>query len=269
MLGDGIGHVLATSTGQVWVGYFDEGIYGNYGWGRTDSEEPVGAYGIVRFSPDLEPDWHYPKYTGVGPWDAISDCYALNVDDTSAWACYDSDFPIVRIRDGAVTGWHNDIKGASALAVAGICVALFGGYGPDYDRLALAELGAERVGDRGGRRTMGRRVLDVRPLRVPAYARLWAAGWASAAGSQLTAVVVPLEIYGFSGSSAYVGLASLTGLVPMVVAALWGGALANTVDRRRMLLVTSAGIGVTSILLWAQAAAGLKSVAALLLIAVQ
>lgn len=84
MLGDGIGHVLATSTGQVWVGYFDEGIYGNYGWGRTDSEEPVGAYGIVRFSPDLEPDWHYPKYTGVGPWDAISDCYALNVDDTSA-----------------------------------------------------------------------------------------------------------------------------------------------------------------------------------------
>ena len=65
------------------------------------------------------------------------------------------------------------------------------------------------------------------------------------------------------------GLASLTGLVPMVVAALWGGALADTVDRRRMLLVTSAGIGVTSILLWAQAAAGLKSVAALLLIAVQ
>ena len=117
---------------------------------------------------------------------------------------------------------------------------------------------------------MGRRVLDVRPLRVPAYARLWAAGWVTAVGSQLTAVVVALEVYGFSGSSAYVGLASLTGLVPMVVAALWGGALADTVDRRRMLLVTSAGIGVTSILLWAQAAAGLKSVAALLpLIAVQ
>jgi len=50
VLGDGIAHVLATSTGQVWVGYFDEGIYGNYGWGRADSQEPVGAYGIVRFS---------------------------------------------------------------------------------------------------------------------------------------------------------------------------------------------------------------------------
>jgi hypothetical protein len=84
VLGDGIGHVLATSAGQVWAGYFDEGIYGNYGWGRADTEEPVGAYGIVRFSPGLEPAWHYPKYTEVGPWDAISDCYALNVDDSCA-----------------------------------------------------------------------------------------------------------------------------------------------------------------------------------------
>jgi hypothetical protein len=117
---------------------------------------------------------------------------------------------------------------------------------------------------------MGQRVLDVRPLRVAAFARLWAASWVTAVGGQLTAVAVPLEIYGFSGSSAYVGLASLTGLVPMVVAALWGGAIADAVDRRRMLLVTSAGICLTSVLLWAQAAAGLKSVVALLpLIAVQ
>ena len=145
VLGDGIGHVLATSAGQVWVGYFDEGIYGNYGWGRADTEEPVGAYGIVRFSPGLEPAWHYPKYTEVGPWDAISDCYALNVDDSCAWACYYSDFPVVRICDGAVTGWHNDVKGASALAVAGSRIAMFGGYGADRDRLAAAELGADRA----------------------------------------------------------------------------------------------------------------------------
>ena len=55
VLGDGIAHLLATSTGQVWAGYFDEGIYGNYGWGRADSQEPVGAYGIVRFSPAWSP----------------------------------------------------------------------------------------------------------------------------------------------------------------------------------------------------------------------
>jgi hypothetical protein len=145
VLGDGIEHVLATSTGQVWAGYFDEGIYGNYGWGQADSEEPVGAYGIVRFSPALERAWHYPKSTEVGPWDAVNDCYALNVDDTSVWACYDSDFPVVRIRDGHVTGWDNDVKGARALAVAGSRVALFGGYGADYDRLTLTELGTDHA----------------------------------------------------------------------------------------------------------------------------
>ena len=50
VLGDGIAHVLATSTGQVWVGYFDEGIYGNYGWGRADSR---GAGRRVRDRPVL------------------------------------------------------------------------------------------------------------------------------------------------------------------------------------------------------------------------
>ena len=140
VLGDGIAHVLATSTGQVWTGYFDEGIYGTYGWGQPGSQEPVGAYGIVRFSPGLEDAWHYPRYTEAGPWDAISDCYALNVDDTCAWACYDPDFPVVSIHEDTVTGWHNDIKGARALAVAGSRAALSGGYGPDHDRLERRRL---------------------------------------------------------------------------------------------------------------------------------
>ena len=49
VLGDGIEHVLPTSTDQVWVGYFDEGFYGTYGWGEADAQEPVDAYGIARF----------------------------------------------------------------------------------------------------------------------------------------------------------------------------------------------------------------------------
>jgi hypothetical protein len=58
VLGDGLGQVLAGSDGQVWIGYFDEGICGNYGRGQADTNEPVGAYGIVRFSPGLAPAWH-------------------------------------------------------------------------------------------------------------------------------------------------------------------------------------------------------------------
>jgi hypothetical protein len=40
---------------------------------------------------------------------------------------------------------------------------------------------------------MGRRVVDVRLLRMAAFARLWAVGWVTAVDSQLTAVVVPLD----------------------------------------------------------------------------
>ena len=50
VLGDGIGHVLATSDGQVWIGYFDEGIYGNYGWGQagpTSRSAPTGSSGSL------------------------------------------------------------------------------------------------------------------------------------------------------------------------------------------------------------------------------
>ena len=86
MLGDGIGQVAATSDGDVWAGYFDEGVYGNYGWGDPGGEAPVGACGLVRFTPDLQLDWRFPSHVQQ-PWGAISDCYALNVGDTDVWAC--------------------------------------------------------------------------------------------------------------------------------------------------------------------------------------
>ncbi|KUN89400.1 MFS transporter permease [Streptomyces bungoensis] len=120
------------------------------------------------------------------------------------------------------------------------------------------------------RRGWRRWAMDTRPLRIPAYRRLWSSTVVTAVGSQLTAVAVPKQIYDITHSSAWVGYASLAGLVPMVVFALWGGAVADTVDRRRLLLVTNCGIAVTSLLFWAQAVTGLDSVAVLMvLLAVQ
>ncbi|MGW0286879.1 MFS transporter [Streptomyces sp. NPDC003236] len=108
--------------------------------------------------------------------------------------------------------------------------------------------------------------MDTRPLRIPAFRRLWSSTIVTAVGSQLTAVAVPKQIYDITHSSAWVGYASLAGLVPMVVFALWGGAVADTVDRRKLLLVTNTGIAVTSVLFWAQAVTGLDSVVVLMLL---
>ncbi|WP_030676072.1 MFS transporter [Streptomyces cellulosae] len=128
---------------------------------------------------------------------------------------------------------------------------------------AAAEVGAPR---RGWRRW----AMDTRPLRIPAYRRLWSSTIVTAVGSQLTAVAVPKQIYDITGSSAWVGAASLAGLLPLIVFALWGGAVADTMDRRKLLLITNSGIAVTSVLFWLQAVGGLDSVAVLMvLLAVQ
>ncbi|KOT97924.1 MFS transporter permease [Streptomyces sp. NRRL F-4711] len=118
----------------------------------------------------------------------------------------------------------------------------------------------------GQRRGWRRWAMDTRPLRRPAYRRLWSSTIVTAVGSQLTAVAVPKQIYDITGSSAWVGAASLAGLVPLVVFALWGGAVADSMDRRKLLLITNTGIAVTSLLFWIQAVTGLESVAALMLL---
>lgn len=123
---------------------------------------------------------------------------------------------------------------------------------------------------RAASRRFGALMVDTRPLKIVPFRRLWASTAVTAIGSQLTAVAVPKQVYDITGSSGFVGLAGVFALAPLLVFGLWGGAIADTVDRRKLLLVTNAGIALTSLLLWAQAAAGVDSVwLVLILLAVQ
>ncbi|MBC3189889.1 MFS transporter [Pseudonocardia sp. C8] len=111
---------------------------------------------------------------------------------------------------------------------------------------------------------------DTTPLRTPAYRRLWTAGIVTVIGAQLSVVAVPTQIYQLTGSSAYVGLTGLFGLVPLVVFGLWGGAVADAVDRRVMLLFTGSGIALSSLALWVVSATGTGNVwVVLVLFAIQ
>jgi len=107
-------------------------------------------------------------------------------------------------------------------------------------------------------------VADTTPLRNPHFRRLWSANIITVVGAQLTVVAVPAQIYAVTGSSAYVGLTGLFGLVPLVVFGLWGGALADVFDRRTILVCTTLGLIATSACFWLQAAVHLGNVWVLL-----
>ncbi|WP_432866724.1 hypothetical protein [Microbispora rosea] len=140
VLGDGIADVQTTPSGEIWVSYFDEGVYGNFGWGEAEGPAPIGSPGLIRFRSDLDVAWRYPYDSTFG---AISDCYALNVVGEEAWAYYYTDFPIVRIGTDAVAGWSTEVHGAHALVVADDRAVLVGGYGEDRHRLVVGSLQGE------------------------------------------------------------------------------------------------------------------------------
>jgi MFS family permease len=103
----------------------------------------------------------------------------------------------------------------------------------------IAELGAaaERVAVAEKERRSW--VIDTRPLRRTAYRRMWVGNGVSFFGFQFTSVAVPVEMYAITNSSAWVGLLGVAGLVPLLIFGLWGGAAADVVDRRRLLLASS------------------------------
>lgn len=111
---------------------------------------------------------------------------------------------------------------------------------------------------------------DTTPLRSADFRRLWVAGIPTVIGANLTIFAVPVQIYALTGSSAYVGLAGVFALVPLIVFGLLGGAWADAMDRRVLLIAASGGLAVASALLWAQAALALNDVwVVLCLLAVQ
>lgn len=84
-----------------------------------------------------------------------------------------------------------------------------------------------------------RLVVDLGPLkRYPAFRRLFVGQTISTFGSEVAAVAAPFQLYQLTHSTLQVGLLSLCELVPLLTLTIVGGAVADAVDRRRMLLVT-------------------------------
>ncbi|WP_262852781.1 MFS transporter [Mumia quercus] len=110
-------------------------------------------------------------------------------------------------------------------------------------------------------------LLDLGPLRRGSgFRRLWAGGLLSALAGQVSLVALLQLVWDLTGSAALMGTLGLAHAVPMVVLGLYGGALADAYDRRRVALATTAGSAVVAALLATQAAYGLRSLALVLVL---
>lgn len=93
----------------------------------------------------------------------------------------------------------------------------------------------------------GRVFTDITPLRVSRdYRLLFTGQMVTWLGRQLTVVAVPIQVYDLTGSSFAVGLTGAAALGPLIVLSLAGGAIADAVDRRKLLIVTQVLLASTS-----------------------
>jgi MFS family permease len=83
--------------------------------------------------------------------------------------------------------------------------------------------------------------LDIGPLRHnTAFRRLFASQFISGLGTMVSYVAVPWQLYQLTHSNAQVGLLGLVQLLPVVICGLLGGAVADRVDRKRLLIGSEA-----------------------------
>jgi hypothetical protein len=131
LLGDGIQGVATTKNGRIWTSYFDEGVFGNYGW-----DHPVGSSGLLAWDKNGERIFSYNGEAGY-----ICDCYALNVlGDDDVWFYFYTDFNLVHLSKDSMISYKPGIDGSDGFVIYDKYVLFRGGY-DDHDTYTLFEIG--------------------------------------------------------------------------------------------------------------------------------
>ncbi|MFB7250416.1 MFS transporter [Microbacterium sp. NPDC056234] len=104
---------------------------------------------------------------------------------------------------------------------------------------------------------MSSALIDLRPFRASgAFTRMWIGSTLAGLGGQLTIVTVMLHVFELTGSTFAVSMIAFAGLVPMILAGVYGGMLADAFDRRTVALIaaviTFASTAMLALLTWTQ-----------------
>lgn len=138
-LGDGIQDCITTFDDKIILSYFDEGVFGNYGWNN-----PLGSSGLIVWDEFGRKIWENKKYD-------IVDCYAINIDSQSRlWFYYYVNFDLVCTDYESDLILNPQISGAGAFAISKTInrIIMSGGYNDDNFYLYDFDESRSKIGKR-------------------------------------------------------------------------------------------------------------------------
>lgn len=93
--GDGIEDVGVDDADRIWISYFDEGVFGNFGWSHP-GPTGLGAGGVNCFDRTGELLWQHNREDAT---EHVDDCYAMNVSPLGVWFYFYTAFKVARVTD--------------------------------------------------------------------------------------------------------------------------------------------------------------------------
>lgn len=114
--GDGIESLGIDGKDRIWISYFDEGVFGNFGWSHT-GPTGLGAGGVNCFDRTGELLWQHNREDAS---EHIDDCYAMNVSPFGVWFYFYSAFKIASIKESySVEYFDTPISGSDSFVTDG------------------------------------------------------------------------------------------------------------------------------------------------------
>lgn len=114
--GDGIENVGIDGKDRIWISYFDEGVFGNFGWSHP-GPTGLGAGGLNCFDRTGELLWQHNREDAI---EHIDDCYAMNVSPLGVWFYFYTAFKVARVTEGfSVEYFDTPISGSHSFVTDG------------------------------------------------------------------------------------------------------------------------------------------------------
>lgn len=114
--GDGIEDVGIDDANRIWISYFDEGVFGNFGWSHP-GPTGLGAGGVNCFDRSGELLWQHNREDAT---EHVDDCYAMNVSPLGIWFYFYTAFKVARVtEDFSVEYFDTPVGGSHSFVTDG------------------------------------------------------------------------------------------------------------------------------------------------------